>query len=821
MVYRPVNLIFSFFFGLIFLLGVEVSLGNQCLKVYETEFGGQAHPAYKEAEKKATQTWTEFTKWMDETEFSSSAIEGQLKQIENTTRNRERRAKIVRSIDKMWNFVTQGKSDSRLLRYYKLKENKQETLEAIHFFHIRELGRAHLPKETESKMTAIWRDLFGSLWRSKSLEHLTPNLETTDKLKSQVSSYIKDEYRVWIEAKFDEAFKIIPQEIIDQGGMSKMVKVMAGVMGYCIDEIDFKQPKEVIETKVFKAIQAGYYFGLTYPLVDDVMDSKAHLSQKQKKTANDLMIRGLSGEKILDSEVPNHDIAKELKKIFDSLNSLMPYGENRTLYDSLLVLAVSQTLDGELGFNKQVPAETVFVPAILKAAYSRIVAMQMGGRIDDSMADHALMVGLFNQLTDDYRDFTEDLAAGNLTAFTYYYHHSKSQSDFPNPLELLLRLPQFISEKMGTTTPQKFFLKRIAFQSSGFAKAHGEEKFREFLELFGIKNTPMEARLIALSRQRWLVNNDLDSVGFKKVADKLSANQTRKEYDLKGFIKAHKPLVDSMIEIDGATEDAHQRDLVNSMNYSLRAGGKRLRPMLALMTADLLGIPKPNIFPLVKTIERLHTASLMLDDLPAQDNAARRRGQATNHIVFKESTTQLASLSLVASAFEEIAALRGDFSAEKTLAVLKYISQSVGHEGLSLGQAKDLGNQNVTLEQLTQMTHLKTGLAIESSMVSVAIVGGATAEQIEAIKAYSFHLGLVFQIRDDILDVIGDSNLTGKDVNIDFNNQTTTYTTLLGLRGAQAVLAQHQASAHAALKKFTSSTKLLHEVIDYAAERDQ
>lgn len=257
-----------------------------------------------------------------------------------------------------------------------------------------------------------------------------------------------------------------------------------------------------------------------------------------------------------------------------------------------------------------------------------------------------------------------------------------------------------------------------------------------------------------------------------------------------------------------------------SMRYSLSGGGKRIRPVLALAAAQAVEGDAETILPAACSLELIHTYSLIHDDLPAMDNDDYRRGRLANHKVFGEGKAILAGDGLLTYAFELLARPL-QLPLERQLRVLREVAEAAGPEGMVGGQVLDLEAEGKTLT-LTEIEHihrLKTGAMLTVSARMGAILGGGTETQIDALTRYAQVLGLAFQIKDDILDLEGDSATLGKPVHSDLKQEKSTYPSLLGLSGAKEQLAGTVREAHEALSLFGSSVDFLHSLADYIAER--
>ncbi|MEY8746485.1 polyprenyl synthetase family protein [Bacillales bacterium AN1005] len=267
------------------------------------------------------------------------------------------------------------------------------------------------------------------------------------------------------------------------------------------------------------------------------------------------------------------------------------------------------------------------------------------------------------------------------------------------------------------------------------------------------------------------------------------------------------------------------QSLRDAMQYSLMAGGKRLRPLLVVAAAEAFGAERQAALPVACAVEMVHTYSLIHDDLPAMDNDDYRRGKLTNHKVFGEATAILAGDALLTHAFYSIvqAGRKSGVSAESLLSIVEDLSELAGARGMVGGQVADMeGEQGMTnLEQL-QYIHLhKTGDLIVFSLIAGARIGGATQGQLEALRVFGRDLGLAFQIQDDILDLTGDEQKMGKKTQSDVNQQKVTYPFFIGLEQSQEQVSVLTQSAKDALCRadLTDSSRLM-EIADYLMRRD-
>jgi len=268
-------------------------------------------------------------------------------------------------------------------------------------------------------------------------------------------------------------------------------------------------------------------------------------------------------------------------------------------------------------------------------------------------------------------------------------------------------------------------------------------------------------------------------------------------------------------------DDGHAAPrLATAMRYALHAGGKRVRPLLAVLSGRLFDVPDAVTIRIGAAIECLHTYSLVHDDLPAMDDATERRGRPALHRAFDEATAILAGDALQALAFAALAdptlPLRGEARAQLAFG----LAEAAGIGGMCGGQMLDLEAGGASdVDDIRNLQALKTGALITFACEAGAIAGAAGASDRAALKAYGRAVGAAFQIRDDLLDVEGDASLVGKDLGRDQAQAKATFVHVLGLEGARRELTQQVDTAVAALARFGDAAAPLEELARYIAAR--
>ncbi|NLU53453.1 MAG: polyprenyl synthetase family protein [Clostridiaceae bacterium] len=267
-----------------------------------------------------------------------------------------------------------------------------------------------------------------------------------------------------------------------------------------------------------------------------------------------------------------------------------------------------------------------------------------------------------------------------------------------------------------------------------------------------------------------------------------------------------------------------ERTVYESMKYSLTAGGKRLRPVLSLAVCDMLNLDEEKVLPFACAIELIHTYSLIHDDLPCMDNSDFRRGKPTNHKVFGEAMAVLAGDGLLNLAFEIMLneSIKEENNSLYCARAAKLIADASGTKGMIGGQVIDIEavGKKITYDELCQMHKKKTGALIKASILMPARLFNVPDEITESLEIYAESLGLAFQIKDDILDVEGNSQIVGKPVGTDEKNDKSTFVTLLGLNKAKALLKESTQRAADSLKNIDNSG-FLTEMACWIAERNK
>jgi geranylgeranyl pyrophosphate synthase len=455
------------------------------------------------------------------------------------------------------------------------------------------------------------------------------------------------------------------------------------------------------------------------------------------------------------------------------------------------------------------------------------------------------------QLTDDCRDFYDDMTSNSVTPFTHYAsfigRQQPSDKHLLNPFYAFLYLCTDLYTSSDRDIQTGAFLgRRIIRTLKSIEISSGESALREFLHIFCQDNIPLRDYCWIDLRTHFSNVSDPDKSIFR-IINKASIEYARTNRKLETYVCDHLKEIEDSLQIHSlhknpqltAISDRDEQLLISAMNYSVTAGGKRLRPLIMLMVADLYKIEIKSILPLACGVEYLHTSSLILDDLPAQDNSDLRRGRPTLHKTtidndipenLCEGRAQLAAVDLIAVSMSLINndLVKNGFSPERVNLVVNEISLSM-HD-LCVGQMMDLraahmgiGPGNGQLDELDRIAWLKTGKAIEIVLVTPAILALSISENTQSIELARIRelgrlMGILFQMRDDLLDVEGEN--LGKPTALDVKNNTVTYVSILGIEGTRQRLKEFRRQTLKLVDEcWPRGAGTMKEVVNYIVDR--
>lgn len=298
-----------------------------------------------------------------------------------------------------------------------------------------------------------------------------------------------------------------------------------------------------------------------------------------------------------------------------------------------------------------------------------------------------------------------------------------------------------------------------------------------------------------------------------------------KEFDLKNYLKEKTAAIDSALKEFLPMEDGPSALLFRAMHYSLMAGGKRVRPILLLAAAEAVGDDAMDLMPFACAIEYIHTYSLIHDDLPAMDDDDLRRGRPTCHKMFGDAVAILAGDGLLTYAFELMTnqTLVSHIPPELVIKAIFIISKAAGVSGMVGGQAADIlfEGKSIDFDTLSFIHTHKTGALLQASIEVGGLLGKGTETELLHLKRYGKALGLAFQIKDDILDVEGDSAVMGKPAGSDIRKNKPTYPAMFGIDEAKKKTHILLDEALSALAHFDKRAEPLRAIVHYVVERDR
>ncbi|MFC1878031.1 polyprenyl synthetase family protein [Thermodesulfobacteriota bacterium] len=293
--------------------------------------------------------------------------------------------------------------------------------------------------------------------------------------------------------------------------------------------------------------------------------------------------------------------------------------------------------------------------------------------------------------------------------------------------------------------------------------------------------------------------------------------------DLKEYLKTYQGAINNKI-LELLKEADNSSRVVQAMQYSISAGGKRIRPILAMAAAEATHAQASDVLPAACAIEMIHTYSLIHDDLPAMDDDTLRRGRPTSHIQYDEATAILAGDALLTLAFDILSSTENTSrdTLSRHLKIINVLARAAGYQGMIQGQMQDIRAEfnELDLDALIAMHSLKTGALIEASVVVGALFGRAGREKMHSLRSYARHIGLAFQVIDDILNVSGDPAKLGKAVGTDMDRGKNTFPGLMGLTKATAYAENLVQTALKALAFFDNKADPLRAIAQYIIDRN-
>jgi geranylgeranyl pyrophosphate synthase len=634
---------------------------------------------------------------------------------------------------------------------------------------------------------------------------------------------------IWVMEKLKTMSDHIPTGMDAEHAERKLIKIIAGVLMHAIEEMGDDTPQEERARKLDKAIRLGYSYGLTYPFIDDLLDASVLSSEEKNRYSELIRIALMTGSvpELGDWTEKNSGLARyvhsELSDAFGYIKSHQQPENLKLFLEQAYVFFNSQEVDRmkELS-NPNYTNEDLYIPIILKSSSSRLIARSVTGVPDDSGFDNrTFFYGIYNQMADDFADMFDDMKEDAVTPYTYYVKYHDRRPDLINPFELYWAVIYNLIHNVYHSDPKtcEVMLDRAINGLKRFKERMGTEKYNEVMSLFASGNQQFNNIIQKMVKKA-------DEVDFfdKLLRDWVLTILKNEKAEKEAFVNTMETVgeqINGILNITKTWDDPLlNQTIVDAANYSLEAGGKRVRPLMTwVMGVNWYRLDPKAMAPLLRSLEYMHTASLIFDDLPSQDNADTRRGRPTLHAAYNFAIAELTGLFLTQKAVEEQASL-DQFDPKTVLKLIRYAAGVT--ENMCKGQAMDLDSKGkpLTLDQLTTLCFYKTGLAFQASFVMPAILAHVKEPEMEALKKLAFHAGIAFQIKDDLLDTEGDPAVIGKLTGKDAENNNSTFVTILGPEGARKEMWNHYCQAMEVLADVPRNTAFLKQLLYYIVSRD-
>jgi geranylgeranyl pyrophosphate synthase len=790
------------------------------------EFIIHADTCYRLAEQKATRYFATLFEQMKEKRYVPALSED----IREWKRNHIHRRSWL-------SFLSRGKQSASAGDYHRYIQWLSHTGKlddylnrSVSYIYMRDLGKAMDSPDTQARIQRVAADIKHRLNPSTANGKEQPEFMSLAGLYRWAQTEGVETAVIWVINKLKEVSVHLPKEMNAEHAQRKLIKIIIGVVLHAIEEMtDVRLPSERAR-RLDEAIRLGYSYGLTYPFIDDLLDARV-LTQQEKTQYSTIIRTALLtgsvpelGEWTGSNQVLIQFIHAELVEAFVYIKSYQGLETEQLFFEQTYVFFHSQELDrakelSHAGYTN----EELYIPIILKSASSRLIARSvLHASMDEDFESRTFYYGIYNQLADDFADMFDDRDDGAVTPYTYYLAYREQRPDLINPFELYWTVIFYLIHHVYHSDAKacEVILNRAINGLKRCKERLGVEKYDGIMDIFACGGSEFN-RLIQYLVQKADDVDFLDKLFRDQLVTFLKEERKEKEHFLE-TIKTAREQINNTLRIAKAEGMPPMKEtLIDAANYSLEGDGKRLRPILTwVMGVQEYGLKATAIVPLLRSLEYMHTASLIFDDLPSQDNAATRRGRPTLHQVHNSATAEITGLLLIQKAIQEQASLE-PFNAKTVLALIKYSAEKA--EDMCMGQAMDLNSKGIalTLEQLNTICFYKTGIAFEAALVMPAILAEIGEKEIAVLKTYAYHAGIAFQIKDDLLDLEGDERLLGKPVGKDAANNTSTFVSILGKEGASKAMWEHYCIAMETLKVMPRRTAFLTHLLSYIVNRDR
>ncbi|GAA5417577.1 hypothetical protein Pryu01_02651 [Paraliobacillus ryukyuensis] len=695
---------------------------------------------------------------------------------------------------------------------------------SISYIYLRDLGKNLSDKETKERITHEKQKLKHSIEQGDSII----DQFRLSAIYRWAQKEAVEEALIWVWNKVNTITDALPKAFDAAHAKRKLIKTIAGVVMQALDDLPNDSTKGERTKQVDKAIRLGYAYGITYPFIDDLLDSDL-LSSSEQETFSMMIETAIinqaaprwtkwQGNNQQFMELVQHELSAAIASIAEKHQK----ETKDQFFEQAYVFFKSQELDRAKTLqNTEYTNEAIYLPVIVKSASSRLIVRGvLGNAKDHSSNERMFYYGIYNQLSDDFADLFDDMEAGAVTPYTYYLTYKDQRPDLINPFELYWTVITYLIHHVYQADEQakEVILARAINGLRRFKAKHGKKKYQQIMHELKFGDNKLQ-RLIQQMVEK---ATDVDFLD-KRLRDDMSQSFRQEQQEKADITREIKRLRQEINELLYFSNNKQVNDsaekITDAANYSLQGSGKRLRPIMSWMVAEkVYHFDKDAITPLLKSLELMHTASLIFDDLPAQDNATIRRGRPTLHEVYNTALAELTGLFLTQQATYEQASLK-KFDPEKVLELIRYASHITAE--MCKGQAMDLASKETeqTVAQLETMCYYKTGMGFEASLLMPAILAGINTNEKQQLIDFAYHAGIAFQMKDDLLDVEGDATTLGKSSGMDQVNNRSTFVSLLGKTGARKKMWEHYCDAEEALMQLPEAYHFLHYILLYLIKR--
>lgn len=709
--------------------------------------------------------------------------------------------------------------DKNKLKWLKKTGELDQYLDrSISYIYLRDLGYSLIDPATKARVKNVAQELEQSLLNMGEDTFHFASLFRWAQKEGVEQTYI------WLYEKIKMVSDHMPEQFDRDNARRKLIKLIAGVYMHEVENMPENISRVDRRDRLARALRLGYCYGLTYPFIDDLLDS-AILTEEEKSLFSDIIRTTIKTGVVPKFPSWNNAyqdflqfIQCELEEAFQYIHQTLDEEKKEDFFLQAYVFSTAQEEDRVKSLsNNYYTNKEIYLPIILKSSSSRLIVRSLiQAKTDVEINQRIFYYGIYNQLADDFTDLFLDLENKAVTPYTYYLTYYKERDDLINPFKLYWIVTHFLIRHVydGDGRTKKVILDRAMNGLKRLRNRLGEEGFREIMGIYEKEIDQMIPIIDRVTKREFNIDF-LD----KFIRDQILTTMSEERAAKRKFQAQAEQIKTLLTENLTIAKEQWTGVVTDAVNYSIANNGKKLRPLMTAMLAkEAYQLTYEEVLPLLKSLEYMHTASLIFDDLPSQDNAAFRRASPTLHNVYDHATAELAGVYLSQKAIESQASLKG-FDPLAILSMMQYSTRMTAQ--ICEGQALDLASnkERLTEEALTKMCYLKTGLGFEVALLLPMILMSETETNQAYMKQFAYHLGLAFQIKDDILDEEGAFEEIGKPVQLDQDNERSTFVTILGVENAKKAMWEHYASGYEVLKEFSFNTMFLQQLLDYVIHR--